>query len=346
VGTDPEFLKLSNGKPDYDWDAQIENLPATPVQAPGDGDMFFVINKPNGTWIVDNSSGLLGRNYSGEQEPIDASLGRVAILIPVEIKVHQDKPDPNGVPPKYNNAPKAYSASNLFVVWPNHEITVKVKLPAPFDQEQNLPTGLIKWQVPGHNIPDNTLEATDLKWTLGFNNNTKEIKIYIGSHIHTVHIKVQGVGVLTQVEALALVPNAAAALLYHRQEAIDYGNTHPISAQKDAMRHSYWCALSVSTAGVTAGDVDIVTTAHEYDNRYDGKQPAFNSTMDLQNNEVGMATNHQVDGLPDRTAIKADLTKKYASGEMYIWERPAGRDVGQEQSEGIIVKSNLTKVYP
>jgi hypothetical protein len=265
-------------------------------------------------------------------------------LLTVDIKVHQDKPDPNGVHAKYNNAPRNYTASNLFVVWPNHEVTVKVKLPAPFDQQQNLTAGLIKWQVPGHNIPDNTLEATDLKWTL-LGNDTKEIKITIGGQLYTVHIKVQSVGFLSQVEASALVPNAAAALLYHRPAAIAYGNTHRISAQMDAMRHSYWCALSVSTAGVTAGDVDIVTTAHEYDNRHDGKQPAFNSTMDLKNNEVGMSTHHQVNGLPDAAAIQAELTQKYAAGEMYIWERPAGRDVGQEQSEGIIVKSNLTKVY-
>ena len=72
----------------------------------------------------------------------------------------------------------------------------------------------------------------------------------------------------------------------------------------------------------------------------------FNSTMDLRNNDVGMATNHQVSGVPDYVAIKADLTQKYATGEMYIWERPAGRDVGQVQSEGIIVKSNLSRVYP
>jgi hypothetical protein len=85
VGTDPEYLQRGNGKPDYDWDAQIENLPATPVQAPGEEGKFFVINKPNGSWIVDNSSGLLGHNDSGEQEPIDASLGRVAILLPMEI---------------------------------------------------------------------------------------------------------------------------------------------------------------------------------------------------------------------------------------------------------------------
>ncbi len=264
-------------------------------------------------------------------------------LLPVDIKVHQDKPDPNGVPPKYDNAPKNYTASNLFVVWPDHEFTVKLKLPAPFDQQQNLSAGLIKWQVPGHSIPDNTLEAKDIKWAL---EDTYEIKITIGEHMHKVHVKVPDVGVLSQFEASSVLPNAAAALLYHRQAAIDYGNTHPISAQKDAMRHSYWCALSVSTGGVTASDVYFVTTAHEYENRYVGKQPAFNSTMDLKNNEVGMFTNHQVNGLPDEAAIQADLTQKYAAGEMYIWERPPGRDVGQEQSEGIIVKSNLTRVHP
>jgi hypothetical protein len=266
-------------------------------------------------------------------------------VVKVDLKVHQDKPDPNGIPPKYKNAPRTYTASNLFVVWPNHEVAVKVKLSAPFDQQQNLPDSLINWQVPGHNIPVNALEAKDLKWTLGLNNNTKEIVITIGGQIYKVHIKVQGVGFLTEFEAAALMPNAAAALLYYRKEAIDYGNTHHISAQKDAMRHAYWCALAVSTGGVNATDAFLVSTAHEFDNQVN-KQAAFNSTMDMRNNEVGFSTNYQVNGLPDKAKIQADLMKKFASGEMYIWERPAGMDVGEEQSEGIIVKSNQAKIYP
>lgn len=266
-------------------------------------------------------------------------------LVPYSIKVDQDKADPNGVPPKYSNAPKNYIASNLFVVWPNHEVTIKVVLPAPFDQGDHLPPGFIKWEIPNYSIPDNTLEAVDLKWDGQLSDNTKVINVTVGGLLNTIHIKVQNVGFFTQLEASALVPNAAAALYSYREEAIGYGSSHPVRGQKDAMRHSYWCALAVSTLGVSAGDVYFVATAHEYDNRFDGKQPAFCSTMDLKNNDIGMATNHQVNGLPDKDAIKQDLTQKYVNGEMYIWEIPGSSDVGQEQSEGILIKSNSTRIH-
>jgi hypothetical protein len=270
----------------------------------------------------------------------------VKTLLPVDIKVNQTEASSYGSAAKYKDAPKAYTASNLFSVWPNEKVTIKVKLPPPFDQQQNLPANLIKWNVPGQTIADNTLEP-ELSWPLTLGSaNTKEIKITVGGSEFKVHVKVQGVGFLTSVEASAFFPNAAAALLTYRDESIAFGNTHPISAQKDAMRHSYWCSLAVSTFGVTAGDVVSVSTAHEFDNRDNGQQ-AFNSTMDLKNNDVGMSVNHQVNGLPDKPAIQNELRQKYAAGEMFVWEIPKGKvDAGQEQSEGIIIKSNRTRVFP
>jgi len=154
-------------------------------------------------------------------------------LPPVDIKVHQDNPNsgPEGQARKYINAPEVYIASNLFCLWPNEQAKVKVKLPPPFDQQQNLPAGLIKWTVPGHTIPDNTLEAP-LAWNLGLINNTKEVKINIGGSEFMLHFKVQGVGFLSELEASALLPNAAPVMLYHRQEAIDYGATFPAGLSK------------------------------------------------------------------------------------------------------------------
>ena len=270
----------------------------------------------------------------------------IADLLPVDIKVHQTQNGPQGSAPKYNNAPKDYMASNLFSVWPNEAAIVKVKLPAPFDQQQNLPPNLIKWEVPGHNIADNTLEAT-LSWPLSFGGNLKEVKITIGGSLYKVHIKVQGVGIISEVEAAVLVPNASPIMLAYKSESETYAHsTYGITPKADAIRHGYWCSLSVSTFPVTAGDVDIISTAHEYRNRYSDNQQAFNSTMDLQNNAVGMTVNHQVNGLPDRTAIKSELEQRYSSGEMYIWEVPRGAaSQSQRDSEGILIKSNKTRIY-
>jgi len=266
-------------------------------------------------------------------------------LLPIDIKVHQTQDGPQGSDPKYINAPEAYVASNFFSVWPNEEAIVKVKLAPPFDQPQNLPPNLIKWEVPGHTIPDNTLEAP-LSWTLGFGNNTKKVKITIGGSEFKLHFKVQGVGILSEIEAAALVPNAAPIMLAYRQESLDFGTTYPAGPKDDAMRHAYWCSVSASTFPVTAGDVDLISTGHEYSNRYDDEQQAFNSTMDLKNNAVGMTVNHQVNGLPDRAAIRTELEQRYNAGEMYIWEIPRGAPSRlQGDSEGILIKSNGSRIH-
>jgi hypothetical protein len=283
-----------------------------------------------------------------QSEPDKEGIWRV-FLLPVEVKAHQDKDGPQGSAPKYDDSPSTGSATNLFSVWPNEEIILKVKMPPPFDQQANLPANLIQWDVPGHTLADNTLEAP-MQWPLNFFNgaaNTKEITITIGGVDFKVHVKVQGVGILTEAEGAALVPHAAPIMLAHSFEAKNYTNTtYPLGPKRDAMRHAYWCSLSVSTFPVTAGDVPFISTGHEYDNRYSDKQQAFNSTMDLKNNAVGISVNRQVDGLPDKAAIKQVLEQLYTAGEMYIWEIPPGAaSASQGDSEGILIKSDGTRVH-
>ncbi len=273
----------------------------------------------------------------------------VTHLLPVEVKAHQDKNGPQGSVPKYNDSPSVGSATNLFSVWPNEEIILKVKIPPPFDQQGNLPANLIKLDVPGHTFAANILEAS-MKWGVNFFNaavNTKEITITIGGTEFKVHVKVQGTGLLSEAEGAALVPHAAPVMLAHSFEATNYTNsTFPVSPKRDAIRHAYWCSLSVSTFPVTAGDVPLISTGHERDNRYNDKQQAFNSTMDLKNNAVGISVNRQVNGLPDKTAIKQALEQLYTAGEMYIWEVPPGAaSASQGDSEGIVRKSDGTKIH-
>ena len=295
-------------------------------------------------YLLDNSEGLMAQDKDWPENPADEPMNKTARLLPIDIKVHQTKKGPQNSDPKYKDAPKAYIASNLFSVWPNEEAIVKIKLPPPFDQQANLPANLIKWEVPGHTIANNTLEAP-LSWgSLG--NSIKEVKITVGGSEFKLHFKVQTVGILSELEASALVPNASPIMFAYRQESIAFGTSYPAGPQDDAMRHAYWCSVSVSTFPVTAGDVELISTGHEYSNRYDDKQQAFNSTMDLKNNAVGMAVNHQANGLPDRAAIRTDLEQRYNAGEMYIWEIPNGAASRlQQDSEGIIIKSNGTRVY-
>lgn len=270
-------------------------------------------------------------------------------VLPVEIKANQTVNGPQGSAPKYHDAPRQGSATNLLSVWPNEAITLKVKIPAPFDTAANLPGNFIVWNVPGFTIPNNSLEA-DLHWPIIIGGNPiKEISITIGGTQFKVYIKVQGVGLLTQVDASALFPNAAAALAAYRSDAVAYGLTFPAGPQQDAMRHAYWSALGTSTLGVSPGDVEPITTAHEHDNRYfyTPPQQAFNSTMDIQNNKVGRSVNINTGGFPDKPAIQAALLAKYAAGEMYVWKIPPGASSPNEgASEGILMKSDGTPIYP
>lgn len=338
---------IEEGDPDYDWEAQVDSKPTTTVLAGGathsGANRVAVIKE---AWVLDNEQGLMGV-VNQSFDSTNYAAGKVARFLPIDIKVHQDNPNsgPEGQARKYINAPEAYIASNLFCLWPNEQATVKVKLPPPFDQQQNLPAGLIKWTVPGHTIPDNTLEAP-VAWPLGLTNNTKEVKINIGGSEFKLHFKIQGVGFLNEIEAAALVPNASPVMLAYRQESIDFGATYPVGPQQDAMRHAYWCSVSVSTFPVTAGDVDILSLAHEYRNRHSDKQQAFNSTMDIKNNGIGAMVNHQNNGLPDRAAIRTDLEQRYAAGEMFIWEIPRGKGPLQGDSEGILINSNRTRIFP
>jgi len=67
----------------------------------------------------------------------------------------------------------------------------------------------------------------------------------------------------------------------------------------------------------------------------------------LMNLTIGISVDiTNLSGAPDTSAIKAELQKKYSNGEMYIWEIPKGwKDAGQEQSEGILIKSDGTRIY-
>jgi hypothetical protein len=147
---------------------------------------------------------------------------------------------------------------------------------------------------------------------------------------------------------LNLVSAAAVApIIAYGVEARDYCNTNnPVGPQRDAIRHAMWNALSVSSWLVSAAEIDAVTTGHEYDNCYSDHEQAFNSTMDLKHNDVGQTADHSTSlGNPDRPAILTDLGGKYSSGVMWIWAAGASPTNSEANSEGILIKSDRTKIH-
>jgi len=266
-------------------------------------------------------------------------------ILSVDLKVtHPQNPGPTGSAAKYSNTPNTGSADNLFSTWVNEQFRVNVNI-QPEELANNLPAGFITWTAAGLTIPDNTTEYT-FSWS---STDVKEITLNFPSCNMTkkIRVDVPDVGTLSQTEAAALValtsPAAAALIAAYADEAIDYSNNNfPVGPQRDAFRHAYWNALCVSHIGVFGWQSILVSTGHEHDNRDEDDQQAFNSTMDLHNNSVGVTINHTtILGTPDRTPIQNDVNQQYADGGLWIW---AGGGA-QENCEGILVKSNGAKIY-
>ena len=293
------------------------------------------LNEP--LWVeIEGEFVKSGAGGAGAQKP-----DFVVSVLKVELKsTHPQDPGPTGSAAKYNNNPTNGSADNLFSTWLNEQFRVNVNI-QPTELANNLPSGFIKWTAAGFTISDNTTNYT-FSWD---STGVKEITVELPSCGITkkVRVDVPDVGILSQTAAVALVGAPSVFVLAYAQEAINYSNINfPVGPQRDAFRHAYWMSLSVSQLGVAQWEALLISTGHEHNNRDDDHQQAFNSTMDLHNNSVGSGITHTtLLGTPDRTPIQNDITQQYTNGGLWIW-RGGG---AQENSEGILVKSNGSKIY-
>lgn len=272
------------------------------------------------------------------------------LLLPIEIKATSHGFPPTGLQGKYDKTPKKGSVDNLISVWPSEEITLTIEIPEPF--KSNPPPGLISWNAPGHTVPDQTTEYK-FKWT---DTGTKTVTITVGSSTFKVVIDHPNVGNTSQGDALlAIDPISAASIVLYGVQAMNYSNNPAnfptVTPKKDAIRHSYWTALCASDILVDNQAVIFVTTAHEHNNKWGvstfggstAPQQAFNSTMDLRNNLIGIATSHMtMIGTPNESAILQDLNNQYQQGLMWIYDG----NTSETASEGILSKSNRQKIYP
>ncbi len=281
---------------------------------------------------------------------IESETARVT-RIPVNIKVHQEVSSaPSGSAEKYKHAPQDDNASNLFSVWQDERVTIELDGVAPYSSR--LPAGYITWTADGHTIPDNSA-SHEFSWST---TGRKTVTIAMGGHSFEVLFDVPDVGTVTQTEAVAnvvtLPPWASAQIgSWATYTTIETNAMYPEpTPKKDAIRHSFWTALSVSDGYVTAAHALYFTTAHEYTNKWNQSQQAFNSTMDLHNNAVGTQVDISlptVPPTPNIAAILGTLSSRYFNGEMMVWQIPANAaNQAQENSEGILMLSNGDRVSP
>lgn len=263
-------------------------------------------------------------------------------VLPFSVKANQTQGGPYGSRKVYLNAPSKGYLANLVSLWTAEPLDLEIKLPSEIPQT-DLPDDFITWSIPGHTVPSNSLTAT-VSWNSPVFSNTNTSRLVFintGGTAFAVHIEHPGVGSLDEDEAALLTPNAFIQIWLLSDPARDkalekFPNNAP---RRDAFRHSFWCSTSVSTLGVTKPDIELVSRAHEYHGSEIG-DTAFNSTMDLHNNEVGYNLNLQVNGLPDEDNIIINLDLKYVTGELYVWETYGDHSVDHYASEGIVLKSN------
>ncbi len=267
--------------------------------------------------------------------------------VKIELKVqHPEDIGPTGSIAKYVMYPTTGSANNLFSTWPDEPIKVFVQV-KPSDFINQMSSGFIKWTVDGFSIPDNTL-VHEFSWdytgvkcvTLSFPVLEETRKIYID---------IPNVGYRTEAYALAQLVDITAApvIVQTGVESLVHCNHHYAAGPlRDAIRHSLWNALSVLSPLVSADEIYHVTTGHEYDNCHTGHQQAFNSTMDLHNNEVGRTVSFPITTIVTVPRVAEVLEDMYETGLLWIWEDAGAAINSEANSEGILVKSNNIKIYP
>ena len=83
--------------------------------------------------------------------------------------------------------------------------------------------------------------------------------------------------------------------------------------------------------------------AHENDNFSSGINWAYESTMDIHNNNEGVASAHSTWlGNADTAAIRADVDAKLTSGALWIWDAPGAEHTGFKAT----LKSDNPPIFP
>ncbi|MEI9897067.1 MAG: hypothetical protein WDN28_25195 [Chthoniobacter sp.] len=285
-------------------------------------------------YTINNKGAILA-----QATKVDSGESKAVLLLPIEIKATSGT-SPTGCKKQYNNSPIIGSVSNLIAAWQGEDITLNVNIPD--NLKASLPSGFVKWTTPNYQIADNTTTYT-FHWQAP---GIKSIVIEVGGLKSFVDIDVPDVGLVTEGSGLLLyVPAPDLARMDLAAKAakayVDLRWPHLDIPQKDATRHAYWSALSHSDA-IPQEMVLFVTTAHEYLNKWTGKDVAYNSTMDLHNNLFGSTIlESNILGVPDSSAIINLIDQAYKAGSLWIWDGNSS----SAKSEGILSKSNGARIF-
>lgn len=311
--------------------------------------------------LKDFTGGDVDVEYSGDF----GSLTDKVTLTPLEIKAASipylnEDDDP---------LPVSGSVDGILAVWRDGargtELKIVIELPSAF--VANLPPSFITWVAEDYNtvIPDNSLEHT-FSWPSHFGRKKITITFPKAGFDHEIWVDIPDVGSVSEPDAkVDLILNSDPVLLWaYAQEAREWSEaqTELSPAKRNALKHSYWCALGASDERLGKNVTLDFARAHEFTNKekdqdnFSDTLGAYNNTMDLFNNEMG--ANCELSKivslrvsefgfiptkLPDKPAIQQLLLRKLSRGLLLIWDGEGSAD--SDKTNRFLIKSDGTRTH-
>jgi hypothetical protein len=240
----------------------------------------------------------------GDPQGYSSTKRRELTLVPIELSSHGSD--------YYNRR-----IDNIAAAWPDEPLNLYVTGITPEMMAAN--PSLVTWSTDGAALtPAPHMGEVDLTWS---STGLKEVTVTVAGNTLTAMVDVPDVGYIPFLVAVFSQPVAATALDEGRYKAEAWAaqfHSKDEGEEGNAAQHSYWNAFAASDMLVTQAATLYITTAYEYQARAAGHS-AFDSSMDLHNNLVGVGVNHtNFLGFPAQEAIKNELRGLLRSGEMRV----------------------------
>jgi hypothetical protein len=258
----------------------------------------------------------------------------LVLLVPVEINVASP---PYATSASFPRGP----VNNIISAWAGDSTRLVVDL--PFDDSWTLPPNFIEWNVPG---PGNEIPVNERKPTVSWSNpGVKQLLVKVGGRYFHIVIDVPDVGAISQTTAALLNPIGAALSIGYATDAefwaasaLSDDHANEGTGKANALQHSAWNAFMASDIFLQPIGALYFSKAHEFSGKAAGSL-AYDSTMDLHNNEIGSEEVHSILGLPDYSAIKSALLARLRSGDLWVIAPHNDQEIGH------VIRSNGKKVY-
>ncbi len=263
-------------------------------------------------------------------------LAHSVMLVPVEIK---SRTYPYGTGAEGIPLSMLSPVNNLLAAWPMDMLKLEIDAGLNLETFTYSAENQIVWNDAGSVLPaTNNEPKAILAWdTPGL----KSVEVTVFGLKKRIFVECPDVGTLSQTQVAASDPLKAAAAAIYRLSADGWESEMipSVGDQKaNSLKHSFWNALMSSDPTVGGPFALLLSTAHEFDDRYFHEAIAWDSVMDLHNNFIGSLVTFSLLGLPDEDKIKSELLSRLRQGQLWI--------NGESAANWQIIKSTRAKIFP